>query len=295
MRRRSVRRWLADCIDRYARCRLENWLAAPITPLVYLQRLNGSFKRLGLLAACAVSWTCSVYDTDLVARSEPTAGGPTTEAGGATTPTSAGTNQVEAGATSGAGGASTIEGPAGQASTNAAGVGGSSAGSGPTEVAGGDGGTGGDGNASLPCAAAPIPLKGSWHASASHSSLGLGEADNKPEYVMDLTSKQWSTGKAQSGDEWLQVDFGVSAQVRELTLTLNSDDAEDYPRIYQVKLSDTPLDFNARIRASGAGSLGQALVVTFAEPVKGRYLLVQQKGRDTSAWWSVSELTAKCF
>jgi hypothetical protein len=257
--------------------------------------LDGSFKRLGLLAACAVSWTCSIYDTDLLARSEPTAGGPTTEAGGATTPTSAGTNQVDAGATSGAGGASTIDGIAGHASTNAAGVGGS----GHTEATGGDGGMGGDdgmgGDGNVPiiaCELAPIPPKGSWHASASHSSVVI---DAVPEYVMDLTSKQWSTGKGQSGDEWLQVDFGVSALVRELTLTLNPDDAEDYPRSYQVQLSDTPLDFNGRIRASGAGSLGQALVVTFAEPVEGRYLLVQQKGRDTSAWWSVSELTAKCF
>ena len=254
--------------------------------------MNGSFKRPGLLAACAVSWTCSVYDADLLARSEPTAGGPPNEAGGATTPTSAGTSQVVAGATSG-GGPSTVE-DAGQASTNAAGVGGS----GHTEVAGGDGGTGGeggtggDGNEPIACAAAPIPLKATWHASASHSNVLI---DAKPENVMDLTSKQWSTGKAQSGDEWLQVDFGVSALVRELTLTLNPDDAEDYPRSYQIELSDTPLDFNGRIRASGAGSFGQALVVTFAEPIKGRYLLVQQKGKAVGAWWSVAELTAKCF
>ena len=237
-----------------------------------------------------MSWTCSVYDTGLLARSEPTAGGATTEVGGAVTPPSAGTNEVAAGAPSGVGGTSIMDGTAGQAFTNAAGAGGSFGGNDQADA--GDGGMGGDGNVLTACAATPIPPKETWHASASHSSVVI---DATPEYVMDLTSKQWSTGKAQSGDEWLQVDFGVSALVRELTLTLNPDDAEDYPRIYQIELSDTPLDFKGRIRASGAGSLGQALVVTFADPVKGRYLLVQQKGKDPSAWWSVSELTAKCF
>jgi len=146
------------------------------------------------------------------------------------------------------------------------------------------------------CEDAPVPLKGSWRASASHSSLGAGdEYYNPPENLMDLSSKRWSTGKAQAGDEWFQIDFGASTAVRELTMTLNSDDADDYPRNYQVKISDTPLDFNSEIRASGAGALGQTLVVTLAEPVQGRYLLVQQKGKDPTSWWSVAELTVACF
>ena len=257
--------------------------------------MNSSFQRLGVLAAGTVVWACSIYDADLLSSSEPTAGAPATEAGGAASSTSAGTNPIVAGTPSAGGGTSAIEGTAGTAPTDASGVGGSIGGSGQVEEAGGDGGMGGDGSTPITCESAPLSPKESWHASASHSSLGVGEADNKPEYVMDLTSKQWSTGKAQSGDEWLQIDFGAPAMVRELSFTLNLDDAEDYPRIYQIKLSDSPLDFIGLIRGSGAGLLGQTLVVTFAEPVKGRYLLVQQKGDDASAWWSVSELTAKCF
>jgi hypothetical protein len=161
------------------------------------------------------------------------------------------------------------------------------------------GASGAGGDAATPpinCEDAPVPLKGSWRASASHSSLGMGdEYYNPPENLMDLSSKRWSTGKAQAGDEWFQIDFGASAAVRELTMTLNSDDADDYPRNYQVKISDTPLDFSGEIRASGAGALGQTLVVTLAEPVKGRYLLVQQKGKDPTSWWSVAELTVACF
>jgi hypothetical protein len=156
------------------------------------------------------------------------------------------------------------------------------------------GGASGDDTLAI-CQGAPIPAKSAWKASASHSSVGVGEYDNKPEYVMDATTKRWSTGKGQAGDEWLQVDLGVSAALRELTFTLNSDDAEDYPRTYQIKISDKPLDFNGPIRASGSGLVAQTLVVTLAQPVTGRYLLVLQKGKAADYWWSISELTATCF
>jgi hypothetical protein len=161
----------------------------------------------------------------------------------------------------------------------------------------GAGGMGGGDGISGPhiCEGAPIPFKGNWKASASHSSVGVGEFDNPPGNVMDQTTKRWSTGKAQSGDEWLQVDFGMPVAIRELTFTLLPDDAEDYPRNYQIRLSDKALDFTGTIRASGAGALGQTLVVTLAEPVVGRYLLVQQKGAAIENWWSVSELSATCL
>ena len=145
------------------------------------------------------------------------------------------------------------------------------------------------------CLLAPIPAKSNWQASASHTSVGAGEYDNKPEYLMDETTKRWSTGKGQAGDEWMQIDLGVSAAVRQLTFTLNEDDAEDYPRIYQLKISDKPLDFGGPIRASGSGLVAQTLTFTLAEPVVGRYLLVLQKGKAANYWWSISELTATCF
>jgi hypothetical protein len=204
--------------------------------------------------------------------------------------------------TDGAGGGvvasgASLGGSGGSGGTSVAGLGGSQAGTVSTGDGAGAGGTGGDEGVVRPhlCEGAPIPLKASWKASASHSSIGAGEFDNPPENVMDQTTKRWSTGKAQSGDEWLQVDFGVSAAIRELTFTLLPDDAEDYPRNYQIRISDKALDFTGTVRASGAGMLGQTLVVTLVEPVVGRYLLVQQKGAAVENWWSVSELSATCL
>jgi hypothetical protein len=226
-------------------------------------------------------------------------------AGSANTSATSGAASVIAGTKSNDGGMSTTVpngGNSGGGVTSIAGVGGSTAagtgGIGSVDDLAGAAGAGGDRNAPEPpkCDDAPIPLKGSWKASASHSSLGVGdEYYNPPQNVMDLSSKRWSTGKVQAGDEWLQVDFGASAAIRELSFSLNPDDADDYPRIYQIQISDKPLDFNGTIRASGAGPQGQTLVVTLAEPVIGRYLLVQQKGKDPVNWWSVSELSTRCF
>ena len=215
-------------------------------------------------------------------------------AGNAGAVATSGAGVTVAGAKSSNGGGSTLpNGGSAGSTTDAAGVGGNG-GSVPVEAAGGAGGAGGE--VAVTCEDAPIPLKGSWKASASHSSLAAGaEFYNPPEYLMDLSTKRWSTGKPQAGNEWLQIDFGASAAIRELSFTLNPDDADDYPRIYQIMISDTPLDFNGTIRASGAGAVGQTLIVTLAEPVTGRYLLVQQKGKAAENWWSVSELSVVCF
>ena len=258
--------------------------------------MKGSFRSLGVVAAAAACWTCSVYDDTLLSLQGVTAGGApdlTAASAGAGTggspPSVAGTKSNASGASGSNGGAAGSGGNGGVASTG-------TAGSVSEAEAGAAGAAGAGGEPPITCDGAPIPLKGSWRASASHSSLGAGsEYNNPPENLIDLSSKRWSTGKPQAGDEWFQIDFVTSAAVRELKLTLNPDDAEDYPRNYQLRISDKPLDFKAEIRASGAGSLGQTLVITLAEPVKGRYLLMQQKGKDSLAWWSVSELSVSCF
>lgn len=257
-----------------------------------------SHQSYAVLAACAVSWACSVYDTELLSLSELTAGG--SAAGGVAGTVgveTAGTGNVAGAASSSSGTSATAGTSSGSAGSAVGGIEAGGSGNAPVEGdagAAGVGGAGGEETLAL-CQAAPLPGKSLWKASASHSSVGVGEYDNKPEYLMDQTMKRWSTGKGQAGDEWVQVDFGASAAVRELSFTLNPDDAEDYPRIYQIRISDKPLDFNGPIRASGSGLVAQTLVVTLAEPVKGRYLLVQQKGKAADYWWSISELTATCF
>lgn len=70
--------------------------------------------------------------------------------------------------------------------------------------------------------------------------------------VDDDLSERWSTGKSQSGDEWMLVDFGTIVTLSDVALQ-HGDDTADYPRNYAVRVSNASQDFNAAVRASGAG------------------------------------------
>jgi hypothetical protein len=174
---------------------------------------------------------------------------------------------------------------AGQAGSSGSSAGNASVGGAPTPIDGA--GAGGQADVDL-CSPNKIPLKGSWRADAS-------DIKDPVENLMDLSPARWTTGKPQGGTEWFEIDFGASAAVRELSMTRNDDDDEDYPRHYEVLLSDTAHNMEGAVLASGTGALGQPTVVTFDAPVVGRYLIVRQTGKDSVMWWSVAELNVKCY
>jgi hypothetical protein len=133
-----------------------------------------------------------------------------------------------------------------------------------------------------------------WTATASHFSAGNStEADpayNPPSHAIDgNVNERWSTGKPQSGNEWLQIDFGRTVAIDRVTV---SPDAMDFPRGYAVRFSSTSMNFAAPVLMSGAGQPGD-LVINFAVPVIGRYLVISQTGTNT-LWWSVTELNVAC-
>jgi F5/8 type C domain len=276
------------------------------------------------VAAGALAWGCTVYDSGLVpSNSELTGTGTESNAGGhsgasiggntassAGKSTTAGTFSTQAGdaATGGSGvlPEGGVGGEGGEASTGKAGSvsGGGKAGSGGA-ASGGKGGAGGAsaGNggsggsvAVVACADHPVPLKTTWTATASSFSVGDGtEADglyNPPAHMLDGSyTERWSSGKAQSGDEWIQIDFGVMVTITDLTLNPGND-AGDFPGSYAVRISNKALDFAAAVKASGTGMTGSTFV-HFAAPITGRYLTVRQTGL-TGPWWTVAELLVGC-
>jgi hypothetical protein len=277
-----------------------------------------------LLAAGALVWSCTVYDSDLL----PAGGGPsgagndtgaggnkggaTTNAGNSAMPSagkasSGGTESGEGGApgmTSGGAGAVASEGgagnEAGEASTGSGGA--VNAGSGGVAGGAGKAGSGGTGGSApvVACADHPISDKTTWVATASSSSEGNGmETDglfNPPEHMIDgKFGERWSSGKPQLGDEWIQIDFGVVVNLSSVTLNVNNDTG-DYPRKYAVRVSNKSQDFAAPVRASGDGMPGN-LVVSLASPVTGRYLTVRQTGMNevnVTAWWTIAEVLVSC-
>ena len=179
-------------------------------------------------------------------------------------------------------------GTGGKASGGAGGVGGT-AGSGG-KASGGSGGSGGSGSVQT-CAMRPIPAKSSWKLSASHSQPdGYEPVGNT--HDGNLTNR-WSTGKDQSGNEWLQIDFGVEVQITKLTLVLGSS-VNDYPRMYQTRISNTAGNTVSEPVASGSGQASTDTIMNFPEKTRGRYVRISQHGTANALWWSVAEIQTEC-
>jgi hypothetical protein len=161
-----------------------------------------------------------------------------------------------------------------------------------------DGADGPDGSDSAAvCAQYPLSAKATWIATASHSSLGNSqESDplyNPPSHAHDgVIAERWSTGKPQSGNEWLQIDFGQSVAITQVTLQLGTN-SSDYPRGYAARVSEMPLDFAAPVLVTGVGQPSVDSVMVLAPPAVGRYLLIAQTG-SASSWWSVAEASVAC-
>jgi hypothetical protein len=269
------------------------------------------------LAICA---SCATYVDEPPLRTSGTAGSAGTEAGANasagsdSTPLAGGSGAAGAGgkhSTGGKsqdGGASAAGAANGGSGTSGAGAysgsgGGGVAGNGGNGGAGGNGGNGGkasggggaggSGGASpiATCAKNPIPAKGSWNVTASHSNgNGVDPVANAKDGVL---TNRWTSGKDQMGDEWLQVDFGVPVTLTQVSLALGAS-ADDYPRKYAVRLSGSSQNSGAPVLASGMGAKATDTTVPLPVGSLGRYLLISQGGTATGLWWSVAEIQAAC-
>ena len=181
----------------------------------------------------------------------------------------------------GSGGTTEIAGSAGA-------LGASGADAGSTSGASGSAGTGGSASVAL-CSDHPLVPKASWVPSASHQST---TPPNPPSKLTDNTATRWSSGKPQSGDEWVQIDFGAQVALRGINLQQGVD-GNDYPRGYVVIVSNTAKDLTGTVRASGIGTSGVTTTIALPKVVFGRYLLIKQLEKSLS-WWSVAELEVNC-
>jgi hypothetical protein len=153
------------------------------------------------------------------------------------------------------------------------------------------------------CQNTPIlpPAKATWVATASSyypvTSDCVIIAQTPSSAVDGSLFSRWTTGQEQAGNEWLQVDFGVPVVLNQVTLDTYDASSQcgsptDYPRHYQVRVSDTPNDVAASVVAEGDGT--SDLVVANFEPAVGRYLLISQTGVASPDWWAVAELDVAC-
>ena len=167
------------------------------------------------------------------------------------------------------------------------GIGGSIAAAGAAGA--GSGGSAGGAVVVPSCSDHPITAKSNWVPLASHQAPSVSSPYTN---LIDGTMARWATGKAQSGDEWLQIDFGATVNIRGINLQQGTY-ANDYPRSYTVVVSNTDKDLNGTVRASGVGTSGVTTTITMPKFYSGRYLLIKQLGSSLS-WWSVVEIEASC-
>lgn len=220
--------------------------------------------------------------------------------GGGDVPASGGDGSADGGEASGGSGSGGKGGAGGSSGAGAGsgGKGGAGGGSGGTPTTAGASGTGGSsgsagtggsgGGPSIPaCADHPLTARSGWIASASHPTSG-----DLPANLLDGKITRWSTGKAQSGDEWLQLDFGAAVTINHVNLQ-QGDDTNDYPRTYSVIVSNTAKDLNGAVRTSGSGKSGVSTAILLPALATGRYLLIKQTASSLS-WWSAEELEVSC-
>lgn len=183
----------------------------------------------------------------------------------------------------GAGGTS-LGGAAGASGSGGKGGGGSGGSSGNA----GSGGAGGS-VAVQTCAKNPIPARSAWVVTASKSGNG---APTSNAHDGDVATR-WTTGADQAGGEWLQIDFGKAVTLTKLTLMLGNS-ADDYPRNYATRFSNSSGNMAAPVLVSGMGAKGVDTVLNFPAGTTGRYVLISQSGKVTGLWWSVAEIQAAC-
>ncbi len=118
--------------------------------------------------------------------------------------------------------------------------------------------------------------KADWSASASYNSKYASNAfDRDP-------ASRWNSSY-QTGNEWYLLDLGSVCEFNKIAL----DNSKDYPRWYEVYVSDDGINFGNAI-ASGEGESGTT-EITF-ERQNARYIKICQTGSAPSNYWSIYEL-----
>lgn len=121
-----------------------------------------------------------------------------------------------------------------------------------------------------------------WTASASGNSSSASQA------IDGNTNTYWTSGGAQRGGEWFEVNLGSSQSFCKITLLNNlSATSGDYPRGYQVFVSNDGQNWGSAI-ASGVGNTGTT-TISFSTQ-SAQYIKVVQTGSDNRYWWSIDEL-----
>jgi mono/diheme cytochrome c family protein/glucose/arabinose dehydrogenase len=126
----------------------------------------------------------------------------------------------------------------------------------------------------------PLANKKEWKLSASHNADKVGAA------IDGNAKSRFDTGATQVPGMWFQIELPEAAEVAQITLDANGSDG-DYPRRYEVLVSDDGTNWSPAI-AKGRGD-GPVTEITF-DPVRTRFIRINQTGKVDGLFWSIHEL-----
>ena len=116
-------------------------------------------------------------------------------------------------------------------------------------------------------------------ASHASSSEGLDKA------IDGTRATRWTSGRAQQGDEWFEIDLGYETEIREIVLDAG-DTGNDSPAQYRLFVSTDRTQWGDPVLEGKAEGKVMTLKVP---PTAGRYLRLEQTGKG-SWFWSIAEL-----
>lgn len=121
------------------------------------------------------------------------------------------------------------------------------------------------------------------------ASVGSNTSGEAPSNMLDGNgSTRWSTGTAQAnnGNQWFRVDMSTVHTLNQITLDAGT--TSDFPRGYQLSVSNDGTTFS-----TVATGVGTSALTTVTFPTQSvRYFKVLQTGTVTPNWWSVYEVNA---
>lgn len=126
-----------------------------------------------------------------------------------------------------------------------------------------------------------VPLdQTGWTATASST-----EAGGSPANALDWNpGTRWATGAAQSNGQWFQVNMGSKKAFDQVSFETKSTDKFDYPRGYQIQVSN---DGTTWTTVSTGQGFGWKQAITFS-PQYAQFVRMLQTGSSPD-WWSIAE------
>lgn len=120
-----------------------------------------------------------------------------------------------------------------------------------------------------------------WSASASKQSKNAYLAFDGDE------TTRWATGGKQEGNEWFVLDLGEKTEFNRLILESTAASKNDYPRRYEVYVSDDGVNFS-ECAASGEGTAISTEIKFIRQ--NARYIKICQLGETDTNYWSIYEM-----